>query len=833
MSLIHPAVLYGLGLAAIPVILHFLLRSKPKKYLFPALRLLNVRRKNNVRRMRLRHIWLMLLRMAVIALLVFAISRPSLPAANYSFIMKEILALAGIVIAAAVVYLGVIRFWERQRLPNHVIIYRRSLLRGGTGMTALLLFLLLVMWPYQKRVAAEIAAPLPDVSETLPVAGVFLFDTSLSMEYRLESKTRLDHAQEIAIAHLSRLPSDSRIAIADTSNNERFPFQDDLFGAQSRIESLQTHPVSYKLNNRLRTALEMQNLDREQTFDLQSNIPSSLQTDRYFREIYLFTDMAYSSWNAAAAESLRSEIAQYPWVHLYVIDIGVENPTNTQISSLELSQQTIPIGGTLLIEASIDSTGTPQTEQTVELYVQNESGKLIKQGQRTVKTDSSGVAGLRFSVPAPVGPINQGEIRLVSSDPLSHDNIRYFTVAVEPPPKILLVAPSLEEARYLRFALAPDLYILEQQARYDCTYMAAANLVEEKSPQEGYLEQFDVVCLINVPVLTEEAWTRFSQYVEQGGGLAVFLGMPNRRGNSFSSASYQGEIARSLLPGEPLAELKFQEPRFLDIRNGLNHPLLKKFGELNRTAELTSIGIRRYWKVKPHEGASVPATFSNPQKSPAILERGYGRGRTVMLATAVDWKRDWKQNWNDFPAHWTFVALADQMMQYLGQRTAQKYNFHSGDDVILSLDPEQPIRRYFLRKPGLEQISQEVPQGAETLLISNLDQLGHYKVVAGDKENQSKFTTGFSVNSSSAESNFTRITELDLDNLLGEKRYELSNDIEGLTRKVTTGRMGKEIFSIVLVFLIVAFCGEHFVANRFYDAEQSPEPIRGKTPSRG
>ena len=83
MSLLNPAILIGLGLVAIPVILHLLLRQKPKKLIFPAMRLIENRRKQNVRRMSLRHIWLLLLRMLVIGVLVLAIARPSLPAADY------------------------------------------------------------------------------------------------------------------------------------------------------------------------------------------------------------------------------------------------------------------------------------------------------------------------------------------------------------------------------------------------------------------------------------------------------------------------------------------------------------------------------------------------------------------------------------------------------------------------------------------------------------------------------------------------------------------------------------------------------------------------------
>src|SRR5262245_63453683 len=119
MSLINPAILYGLALTVIPVILHFLLRSKPKKLVFPALRLVQIRRKNNVRRMRLRHIWLLLLRVLVIGLLVVAIARPSLPAANYAPNLRESLTLAGIAAVAVGAYWGVLSYWKKRRLTHH------------------------------------------------------------------------------------------------------------------------------------------------------------------------------------------------------------------------------------------------------------------------------------------------------------------------------------------------------------------------------------------------------------------------------------------------------------------------------------------------------------------------------------------------------------------------------------------------------------------------------------------------------------------------------------------------------------------------------------------
>src|SRR5688572_25905526 len=132
MSPLHPPLLGLLALAAVPVILHFLMRPKPKRLLFPALRLIESRKKTHVRRLRLRHVWLLLLRVALICLLVFAIARPLVPAANYGLTTGELLGLLGVAALCAAAYAAAVRWWGRQAAARHEFLYRRTLLRAGT-----------------------------------------------------------------------------------------------------------------------------------------------------------------------------------------------------------------------------------------------------------------------------------------------------------------------------------------------------------------------------------------------------------------------------------------------------------------------------------------------------------------------------------------------------------------------------------------------------------------------------------------------------------------------------------------------------------------------------
>jgi len=76
MSFVHPLLLGGLLLVGIPVLIHLIMRQKPKHLLFPAMRFLVQRVRTNQRSMRLRHLILLLLRMALIALICLALARP-------------------------------------------------------------------------------------------------------------------------------------------------------------------------------------------------------------------------------------------------------------------------------------------------------------------------------------------------------------------------------------------------------------------------------------------------------------------------------------------------------------------------------------------------------------------------------------------------------------------------------------------------------------------------------------------------------------------------------------------------------------------------------------
>ena len=89
MTFIHPLLLGGLALAGLPVLLHLIMRQKPKHLVFPAFRFLKLQQRTNQRKLRLRHLLLLILRILLIALMCLALARPRLFSDRLGFLSDE------------------------------------------------------------------------------------------------------------------------------------------------------------------------------------------------------------------------------------------------------------------------------------------------------------------------------------------------------------------------------------------------------------------------------------------------------------------------------------------------------------------------------------------------------------------------------------------------------------------------------------------------------------------------------------------------------------------------------------------------------------------------
>ena len=264
MSFLHLSlVALGCSGIAIPIVLHFLMRQRPRRLVFPALQFLVATHARNRRDLRVRHWLLLALRCALIAALALALARPTIRPDMAG--RATLLGLAG-------------GLWMLLVTATILASSRRVgtvLVTSLFSLTALATVLLLATFLGMLGVNTWQTA-----AQEAPIAAVMLIDLSPRMDYVENEQSRVQRAQVAMRRLVKQIPSGSEVAILTTLDSSAM-FSASPQEIESRLEHLATGYLSRPLPDSLALAQE---------------ILQSKTQDR--REIYIFSDLTGVAWNA-------------------------------------------------------------------------------------------------------------------------------------------------------------------------------------------------------------------------------------------------------------------------------------------------------------------------------------------------------------------------------------------------------------------------------------------------------------------------------------------------------------------------------------------------------
>ncbi len=718
MPFVNPWLFYvGSSFVALPIVLHLIMRRRPKHFEFPALRLVQRQHRTNQRRLRLRHLLLLALRVGAIVLLAAALARPS------------------------------VRF------------------SGALG------------------------------SQEAPVAAALVFDTSKRMEYQHENRTRLEVAQELGQWLLAQFPGESQIAVLDARLGPA-AFQVDRGAAKHRIERLTTLASSQPLAGVLEEAARLLG-----------------QSELSRREIYVFTDLARVSWPKESAARLQSRMAELPDVGIYLVDVGVDEPTNSALGGLRLSGQVLSSRSPLRIETEVSRRG-PAARRTIELHLlepgpgQSESGELKpqKRSERTLTVEPDQPQQVEFQVGGLEVGTHQGYVEIVGQDGLACDDRRYFTVEVKPAWRILLAAPKPPEsyAQVLSQMLAPEDYRRSGRARFECDVIALGELPKHD------LGPYAAACLIDPTPLEPDSWKKLGDFVADGHGLAIFLGR-NAKLEPFNRPA-----AQELLAGKLLRRGRRPDGSLHLAPRDFQHPILAELRGYADSIPWQQAPVYRYWQLdEPAAGVHAVVPFSDGQ--PAILERPLGKGRAVTMTTPVYYDPDDPWNLLTIGESWPFFILVNEMVSYLVGSSDEQLNYAAGQTAVLKLEPERTFRSYVLTAldaPEVVEVRLTPDLRQQTLVVTSTEELGNYRVRAGGST--AGVDRGFSVNLAPEQTQLDRLSGEELAEMFGTIPYRIARDRSRLELDRSMQRVGRELFPLLILLVAIALGCEHVVANRFY-----------------
>ena len=854
MAFVFPILLGGLALIGIPVLIHLIMRQKPRVLPFPAFRFLVQRHRANLRKLRLRHLLLLCLRMLILAAICLALARPR--------VLSDGLGLGGDRPLAAVL------LFDTSYSMEYAITGGQSRLdeakkRGVELVDDLPEGSRVAILDTAENVSTGKGQWLSPAQARERIGALRLRHDSGSVTSRLENAYRLlgdlaRNKQDEAGAKLPRflcVLSDRTRACWDAGQLSRLydvsdpipPPLERLRG--TRDDFLTEAALLRELRQRLPPPSGQDYPEQaliEQFQQLHERIPSIQGEDYPDRDLSkLLTGIRGQSrqliglleqrgdqvppeakeYREQVLASLRAGLKRLRGVHEVFIDVGVENPTDLALADVELPvdsagqpRQVFAADEKIILRALVKATGKDySTDVICQIGTKKEqSGVTVKAGERQVAAFEIDPAALHLQ-PGP----HQAEIRLATPDLMGFDNVRYVTFVIREPRRVLILADDPRKAEQ-DFAYA--LYSLAKSSELPRTKQFRAEVRVADSVQDpGELARYEAVYLFELHRPTAKLWSVVKTYVQRGGSVGVIPG-----GDEMDTNSYNQESAQQILPGHIGSVVSQKEPGAswdLDNESIFQHPFMKPFRtwKANRVNFIAYPRLTtRYWEITPSDHATVVVTYADDKHRPALLERqavnqGGRPGRVLLFTTPLDGRQD--PRWNNYLESLThfYVALMYVSTNYLaGHAEAAWLNFLSGQTVpSVALPLAQRYASYTVNGPGgVDTVP--AAEGQNTLTLPKAVAPGNYTVDGPD----GKRVAAFSVNMPPEECVLTRVPSAEIEALFGPGAV-VPVERRGNLRDALQGRWSQpvELFPVLMIALLLGLAVENLLANKFYRRE--------------
>ena len=546
-----------------------------------------------------------------------------------------------------------------------------------------------------------------------------------------------------------------------------------------------------------------------------------------------------------------SDFQRSEWLAFDAADAGVFEPLH-RLDPRNLRVALIATGGADRANAAILAAQLerPQTiaglPAVVHATVANYARAALEGARVQVEVDGAPLP------PVPVEMVAPGKTRTVSVevtfpdegfseltvgvdvvDGLSADDTRRLALPVKRSLETLLVNgqpatdPVRDEVYYLQNALAP------------AGQFASGIRVRTIDPSEieaTALDAFDGVLMCNVAVPGPGAVAALQRYVRKGGGLVFFLGEEVGDPDEYNRVFYAA--GQGLLP-LPLQELRRREPTkdAPGLVRSEDHPVTMMF-PADAGALPGGVRFHTYYRcaepdvtdspdaTRPPEsdaGAQpaaarpspvVLARFTDEAQTPALAERSFGRGRVLLFASSVD------PDWNDWARaiDGSYVVTLLELVQYTSRRDSSRLWFATGEDLVLSLPPDEYEPGAVFRSP----IFPDEP-AVEARLRESTAALGEPIVLEGPaatrlglymaeltRRTGSVEVRPLAVNLAAGESDLAVAPARELGAALGEIPHEYVQAADAFVEGAPAAR--RELWPAFLVALLVTLMLEHTLA---------------------
>jgi hypothetical protein len=408
-------------------------------------------------------------------------------------------------------------------------------------------------------------------------------------------------------------------------------------------------------------------------------------------------------------------------------------------------------------------------------------------------------------------------------DAVDIDNRRYFACDLPAARPVLIIDGSKDGrgGRQLSLALAPG---GNTRTGWQPHVEPASFLVDVER-----LNQQAAVCLLDVPRLADDELAALEEYVQSGGGVAVFVGAETDR-SFYNDRFYRNGDGAFPVPLKLPNQLLDQEGEATPDLEVTQHPLFQVLAG-RRNGFLPLVMVDYYyelpddWSPPGDDSTKILARLRN--NDPLVVEKKFGEGHVVAQLTKLSSGDTPLGRWSNWSLNPAFPVLANELVSYLAA-TRQVDPLHRvGDDLLVSVEEEKYEPKFRFVLPGEGTSRAEVPldatpaNGRLTAKLEDVAASGIYEVqlqpLQGDLESRD-----FAVNVVPGEGDLAIEPRAELTRQLAGVEFELHDAADmALSAQQLAGFQMSDALLATLVVLLV---GEQLIA---YMASYHVTPLRG------
>lgn len=663
---------------------------------------------------------------------------------------------------------------------------------------------------------------------------VLVLDASLSMACRAGETSRFERAQAQAGALLDLLAPGARVALA-VAAEEAESVQGRLTLDHGRVREAVARAAAggqaLDLGRALRAA---------QAVFQRENRP---EQEGAARAVVFFTDQQANAFAAAARGSMGEDAGLPP---LVIVDVGEGEDRNAAVLAADLPQYAVASGQTLTLGATVMPLATDRT-CVVDLFVDD-----VRIAQKPLEPNGAAAVDVRFDFPAGLPGVHAGRLRVVQHDALAADQERVFAYDAGRPPRTLIVERpadregQLGSGHFLRAALATP--------SAGAASGLEAEVISAKDVKPEQFKDHRVVILADPGELNDAVWRALQQFVQEGGGLFVWLG-PNCNPEALAPMGYSTYSRNlGLLPGHlgKQIALAADKPQTVRIAQP-DHPVLARFTPQVRGV-LRAVKVRQYVSVEPEAAdpnAGVVLTLSGG--APLLLEKSYGAGRVLLCATGPTAASSSMVVQGEAEALLTLVLDAcrllsgggDETRARLGRPLAMTIFDPPSDGVVrwtppgaaqpgtLYVEPETPSAETQGAAHPPEKNAPAAPVRRAKLLVPPLREAGVHRFVwrpAGQSADREQLVA---VNPAASESDLARIADADALDALKPWAASIVKEVAQAPRFAAKGAEGREWPIPMLLAVLALLAVESFLSNRLYKGTPGDAEAEGEAGGAG